>query len=830
MQAHQHLPLRGSSIQDIISSIRPDHIIYIRENADSPICPPPCECVDCQNQFYMTEEQKQDRFSYKTQISDVEAREILKDYISRIRNDREFLQKQCVVYGDKILSRWRKKSRQQRAACLLHAEPDLYPQQWFIPRYTNTSPEWKDARKYRKSFLLPYLNVELLKTNPAVFFGLLHNRTLYPPEDWVSFDNKELTLGWAMGYFDLEFCGHCVVMHGARYGELAPWEPKAAHRSDIIGFPRARLIIEAQACLLGFLRRVVDQILTSASPEQPVSSSKWVEMTKMGFKKGGDLAFWSQYTYQPFSAPPVFNIDTLLSQAKARLDAKGDHLWLLETEPTYMRRHIQLILQGEIIKSSERRVTYPMILGELHYDVEAYWFWQWVYDEFQNARICSLRYRDHIHAGEALPQKYDKALGALELLLVNAMHSRSLHLEAIIPQRPGFRHLWEFKNIDPTGQIRVVRKSTTDITDLFYEDPLEWCLIQLQGAPDAQTRFDHAMLFNFLDEHLSSCSAKDRARLDPIIFEKLSDYAAIHELLVSVRLHRPQNTNRDLDDVFENDDRKVWRHRNKHPKLTVPDYLVLAELLEEFAEIPLPKGRKDRGWLQRFDSIHRALQKFWEGMRQRYQASLERDGRSFDEIQSDLDILSLCTSSIYLEGIQAERESIMASITNIEESIENTSPQIHYSPNESQKAVRQQNVVAKVKVKTRGTDPIALTGLPEAKQELPPKEVNPIVLVKARTFEILNAMFPAANEETAKSMDWNAFVQAMGDVGFLAWNGGGSAVIFEKSSDSGQGGRIIFHKPHPVEKIDPIMFRSMGKRMTKWFGWHRDLFVLETPK
>jgi len=830
MQAHQHLPLRGSSIQDIISSIRPDHIIYIRENADSPICPPPCECVDCQNQFYMTEEQKQDRFSYKTQISDVEAREILKDYISRIRNDREFLQKQCVVYGDKILSRWRKKSRQQRAACLLHAEPDLYPQQWFIPRYTNTSPEWKDARKYRKSFLLPYLNVELLKTNPAVFFGLLHNRTLYPPEDWVSFDNKELTLGWAMGYFDLEFCGHCVVMHGARYGELAPWEPKAAHRSDIIGFPRARLIIEAQACLLGFLRRVVDQILPSASPEQPVSSSKWVEMTKMGFKKGGDLAFWSQYTYQPFSAPPVFNIDTLLSQAKARLDAKGDHLWLLETEPTYMRRHIQLILQGEIIKSSERRVTYPMILGEFCYDVEAYWFWQWVYDEFQNARICSLRYRDHIHAGEALPQKYDKALGALELLLVNAMHSRSLHLEAIIPQRPGFRHLWEFKNIDPTGQIRVVRKSTTDVTDLFYEDPLEWCLIQLQGAPDAQTRFDHAMLFNFLDEHLSSCSAKDRARLDPIIFEKLSDYAAIHELLVSVRLHRPQNTNRDLDDVFENDDRKVWRHRNKHPKLTGPDYLVLAELLEEFAEIPLPKGRKDRGWLQRFDSIHRALQKFWEGMRQRYQASLERDGRSFDEIQSDLDILSLCTSSIYLEGIQAERESVMASITNIEESIENTSPQIHYSPNESQKAVRRQNVVAKVKVKTRGTDPIALTALPEAKQELPPKEVNPIVLVKARTFEILNAMFPAPNEETAKSIDWNAFVQAMGDVGFLAWNGGGSAVIFEKSSDSGQGGRIIFHKPHPVEKIDPIMFRSMGKRMTKWFGWHRDLFVLETPK
>ena len=84
--------------------------------------------------------------------------------------------------------------------------------------------------------------------------------------------------------------------------------------------------------------------------------------------------------------------------------------------------------------------------------------------------------------------------------------------------------------------------------------------------------------------------------------------------------------------------------------------------------------------------------------------------------------------------------------------------------------------------------------------------MNPTAVVKARTFEILNAMFPAANEETAKSIDWNTVVQVMGDVGFLARNGGGSAVIFEKSSDSGQGGRIIFHKPHPVRRLIPLCF------------------------
>jgi len=54
-------------------------------------------------------------------------------------------------------------------------------------------------------------------------------------------------------------------------------------------------------------------------------------------------------------------------------------------------------------------------------------------------------------------------------------------------------------------------------------------------------------------------------------------------------------------------------------------------------------------------------------------------------------------------------------------------------------------------------------------------------------------------------------------------HGGGSAVVFEGESLSG---KIVFHKPHPVAKIDPIMFRVMGKRMNKWFGWTRDTFAL----
>lgn len=61
----------------------------------------------------------------------------------------------------------------------------------------------------------------------------------------------------------------------------------------------------------------------------------------------------------------------------------------------------------------------------------------------------------------------------------------------------------------------------------------------------------------------------------------------------------------------------------------------------------------------------------------------------------------------------------------------------------------------------------------------------------------------------------------MNDPNFNARNVGGSAVAFEHPSKK----KIIFHRPHPVAKIDSVMLQSMGKRLEKHFGWSRETFV-----
>lgn len=86
-------------------------------------------------------------------------------------------------------------------------------------------------------------------------------------------------------------------------------------------------------------------------------------------------------------------------------------------------------------------------------------------------------------------------------------------------------------------------------------------------------------------------------------------------------------------------------------------------------------------------------------------------------------------------------------------------------------------------------------------------------------------MFPQTEEERQKHVTWDTFVLNMGEAGFTARESGGSIVTFE---DVNGEGKINFHKPHPKPVIDPVMLRTIGRRLNKWFGRDRETFVLAT--
>ena len=228
-------------------------------------------------------------------------------------------------------------------------------------------------------------------------------------------------------------------------------------------------------------------------------------------------------------------------------------------------------------------------------------------------------------------------------------------------------------------------------------------------------------------------------------------------------------------------------------------------------------------------ALRNGLEDFWNDMRRSRMLALQRVGQTPQEVRASVEIISATTTPDYEKKVAEEEQRLLAEL----ESFRGTTAE----PAQKEWGESQTTVTAtpsKRKDKTRPIEPAG--NVQDQAEELAslsintPEPTTTRVEVKKRAFAMLKCMYPTTETDATKSFDWDTFVHAMADMGFCARNGGGSAVVFENqnASETFAKGKIIFHKPHPVPKIDPVMLHSWGRRMTKWFGWHEELFMLES--
>ncbi|KAH7150598.1 hypothetical protein DER46DRAFT_613672 [Fusarium sp. MPI-SDFR-AT-0072] len=771
------------------------------ESVKASIARLPCECIDCQNGFYTVKEQYSPGLSYRRRLSDNEAGRHVLSAVEDIHRRQASLTKHINVYGDVLLSRWKKRSQAKREALLKEAAPELEEDQWLLPRYTYLRERlyiYARSPTRRRQLLLPWLNVQVMKTNPAVLFALLHYRTAYSPQHWAAFDSRQLTLGWAAGFFDVDFSAKCVVMYGDQYGSLVDWEEKAAHRADTLGFPRAMLVLEAQAYLMEVLCSIVERILDGVDPSQPPWVDKWRELVSHeAFRETGVVEFWSPYTNQAFSQPPEFDSNYLLTLAKTRLDETRDHLWYLQCDAAYMRRHLKTIFATEIFKKASEPHRAMLLAQRIRTEILNHHWWRWIEME------C----------------KHDKAFGALKLLLVNQVIYRASRLEELLPFVPGLQKHW---NLEPEANLPntigfLKREASANTQEALTEDPLDWYLVQLQAKPDDQRAFDHAMLFAMLQDHLSS-NPSEKKRLDEIIYQTLSDLSTCHEMLLAVRFHRPQNAARTVQEVSTTEDREFWKPRRSESYKEDLGLLqdIGTSLIRDFYLAKPPTGPRNTDWLARCRESIRGT------IREEFRSS----AYSPAEVDCLLEVVSANLSAEYLQQEQQAEAEILTAIRRVEE------PQAvaGFFYEAEPRPVPSTIVTRREKAKTRGGQGASAGDTIELGDKAASAHGESTELTKGTAIEVtrqslgvFQLMFPD-RDDVVKDVLWDRFVHAMFDAGFAARNNSGSAVAFTQLS--GEGGRIVFHKPHPIDKIDPVLLRIMGKRMAKWFGWRRELFIL----
>jgi len=237
-------------------------------------------------------------------------------------------------YGDRILADWHKMSRENRLNLLHQAAPGLY---------TLTMDADGQSTLGRDMLLVPHLaNRDDLCEKPWALIAQIHNRIHHLPEQWAAFDADNLALPFYRGLFDLSFIPMGVVMYGQGYGSLVPWDTDAAHRLDIMGYPIAHLIIESQCVTLRALGSFVIAILNSTTCTL-MGSTEWNGMSLSSFNMSGDAAAWSSYHYQRYGPPPNFSVGKSVKVAQSCFDSIEDQLWLLQTDPAYLKHHLKLV-------------------------------------------------------------------------------------------------------------------------------------------------------------------------------------------------------------------------------------------------------------------------------------------------------------------------------------------------------------------------------------------------------------------------------------------------------------------------------------------------------
>ncbi|KAF1919968.1 hypothetical protein BDU57DRAFT_442892 [Ampelomyces quisqualis] len=791
----------------------------------------PCNCPDCQNSFFMMDEQQIDRYAYNQVLTNAQAKSILAGNMEDISTSQRYLVESTERYGDRILTRWRKLTQSKRTTILQTAEPNIPLHKGFIIETELAGATWETQRTYRKYHLLPYLDVDTLVRNPAVLLNLIHIRASNSPVDWVSFDNEQLRTAWSTGLFDVDFNPGAVIMYGSHYGSWTPWEEKAAHRADILGFPRGRIVIEAQATLMKFLQTVVQLLLAGSTEEEAPSSVKWQQFLAGGLKTIGEAATWSTFVYRPFAAPPRFEPDTLLAIVRARRDATGDHVWLMQTEPSYFKRYIRKLRQTQVVElSNDKHASATSVHSQIAHGVQVHWLWRNVVGEFENLQATYQRYRDSIRPGAPLPPKVERALGSIELVLVNTIHDRSKHLQAVITDRPGFRHMYDFGGISHVAerdgesfQVRMaLKKKYTETSGklLAYREERIWfILVQLLGPPDEEKRYRYAMLLDMLDEHLGASSPAERGRLDEVLYDIVSDYITLVELLWTIRTHMPLYASRTIDECAQTENSLFWRQaKHRHHKKHVSSEKAI-EALRKFQNTAPPSGQRNRQWLNQFEALHSTSQEFWKATAAGYE-QIYRNLLPGVQFEQNMGFLFAWRDKQYTGRLEAKRKQILTDMQK-PQAPESEDFFLPLPPAIEQK-VKLSVVPPKSKIKTRGEG--KAEDDPPVEQLATELEATRVTIhVSKRSYATFRYIFPVTPEERQKSIDWNTFVDSMTDAGFAASNGGGSIVTFENTIG---GGKIIFHRPHPEPTVDPIMLQSMGNRLNRWFGWTRETFAL----
>ncbi|EME89624.1 uncharacterized protein MYCFIDRAFT_171051 [Pseudocercospora fijiensis CIRAD86] len=791
--------------------------------APSPGCRDACE--ECSEQ-YRTGLGLATR-PYEEFLSDNEARQKVEYLREKTEENLSHVRQQLKTYGNAIMKRWLKRNVSKRANLLTQAMPELYSQKASfvqemlkITRFLD-----KDRKLTRKINLMPYLSIELLSENPNNLLALLYYRTHFNPVQWAAFDCHQFSYFLRSGMMEATYNPHCITNdHAWRMGH-------------------------SQELLSRQLRAVVG-LLLNPQPENAQSGCDVFEtLAATGFATTAGAITQDVTLTSPFSAPPCLNMAEIVATLRSRLQACEDELWLLQTDADYLREHLAKIDSSLAQESFSGGSREELKLQVVMINITKVEDWQYLLDEAEQAMSIMSELSSRVRPGHPLPEQYANALAIFEFALSLQFHRQQNHLGKLITASSDFRQYFSYvdKEIGALGIDASLQKT-------HRHDPIFYNLAMLH-THESHKSFPAALHVRHLDGLLASRPHEEARRISRMMYMAVSDMAVIDDTLTKIKLHRPQGLrmtslmslgDRPKPTADENSiielvagldppqmERWMEKLTEKHvfdSFYTISNYEYLHPVLQMLEHQPRCTGRYETRDLDAFDKSQKALFEFWQAMRE---WRLHKILTSFDPIP-DLDraMKKVFPSTIeeYRRDLEEERAAMAAAVEAKS-----------FGKCLSSGDQREQNRIFHLKRSVWGftsTENTAVQQVKEKKKSRPlhsdlqtlsiaephqesfttPQET---IAVDKTSLTVFRRMYASALAKKGH-INWDDFVAALIDIGFSVMPNSGSAVTFKEKSGKGS---IVFHRPHPDSHIDPIMLKSMGKRLRKWFGYDKETFI-----
>ncbi|KAK1073476.1 hypothetical protein LTR74_001885 [Friedmanniomyces endolithicus] len=787
-------------VETVELATEPVSYAYYTESA-LPISPPLCtkKCNICSSQYRSLELQREfEGQCYDRACTDSEASSIIAHYISTTERNLAETREMLLKYGDNLARRWLRNDPTRRGDVLRAAMPDMYATEWLEAYYLFDEKADRMAVgdrphlefRWRKGWLLPYINVATMSRDAQKLLVLLFLRTNRHPNDFLAYDVERTKTAFRDHHVKVCYNRHCVVMcdKAGIVGALTPWTIDGVHRGDIVGFPRAKLGFEARYEMSVFLRNITKIILENVPSDthhgcQELNghAEKYLNAAASG---KSDLAY--------------NDLDTL------------QHL---QTDTLYFHEKVVEIQTSQYYRRLSEEDRMKNLLGGFVYIVGRVEIAAMIEDTVAEALDVLEAHGKDITRGQPLREPYNSALGIVAQALQAYYRTYQKGLLALLVHCDLLKH----------------KKKHTKQTsyESFRGDRLVWNLNRLctKAVDVSQVQSFHLHYINVL---LTS-SEEQKNRIDKVLCDHFSEMLVIDEAINMVANHLPHSFNGHRIKELE-------RSLNPREMLNLDDPRN-QKLLALFADVVgagHPIETQTRTNFTKLQTTHNLTSKFWREMRKVW---LERLPSTL--IKSNL---SAYRSEQHLADFQAECDNYEAALLQQEQATRSNGPRQPVPSSSAPQAVLATEpstpstplipISRKDKIKTRPDEETAALAQAAAQLQLadeaaaiadaPPP--NPTIAVCRESIVVFGRMFgrDAGNRGLTK---WLDLVAALVDAGLSPVHSGGSAVTFAHSDPT--KGAITMHAPHPGITVRLTTLRSEGRRLQERFQWDENTFILQ---